>query len=443
MMRAVSALLLALATVLTLPILTSCLPILGEQAKSAGASHLPRAVIPAPSIAFDGGKIYADIWILDGKEQPEAHLAAFLRGPGAPAGSRQLRCMPSSYALHCEGLQPDDTGLLDHFWPRQGTGWALGSDAREGRYTIEVTFDGQRIGSTDVDLVRMPSLAGETVLIPDPAPRAGQLWRMPDNFVAWLPIDRRFTQRQLTAVWFHNDEFAAEESTVLHGPPEDGPVFDVRPVQIRLPDDMRRHQYKHAPDAAGRWRLFVFADAKKLLGEWELTLGYGAPQGVDLVVPGWSEWTFWGRVLPASARPELRAAAKGTLQRDASISGPGEQPLVCALALEHSARDWLATNEKLRKAWWANSGSVAASYETAVDDTKYHAALQGRDPTQAEFDAAGRKGDAGSRGARARVDRVEEAEQAHSAKLAAIAKKYKAKCLADIVPVSVKPLVED
>src|SRR5262249_32791702 len=153
------------------------------------------------------------------------------------------------------GLQPDDTGELDKFWPREGTGWQLGPDAREGRYRIEVTFDGAVIGHADVDFVRMPSLAGETALIPDPAARVNQLWRTPSNFVARLPSDRRFADRLVTAMWFHDGELLVKESTALHGPPDEGPVFDARPIQIRSPGAMLSRQYKPEPETAGKWTL--------------------------------------------------------------------------------------------------------------------------------------------------------------------------------------------
>jgi hypothetical protein len=406
-----------------------------------------RAFVPAPSIAVVGGSVYADVWLFGdvekrGARQPGDAVEVFLRGPGVASGARQMRCIGTTGALHCDGLQADDTGRMDVFYPRQGTGWALPATPTEGRYSIEAIFDGRSLFRQDFDLIKMPSIGGASVLVRDPTWTANEMWATPNGqFVVWLPVDRRHPERSITAVWLHDGQPATSDVAVLHGPPADGPLFDVRPLQLRSPGDPKLG----AHPAKGRWQVVLVADAKRFMGSFAFAFdGNGTVSGVDtqFVPRSRNGWPFWGRVGRAEVPVAVAERAIKSARPDPSLKGEHDETVECAVAFEPEAPKILARLAELQKAWNAAQSNASVSYTSSYDTAEERAAKQNRGVTAAEREQAGRAGDRGSAGARSAIAKIEAEQRSEGARLRQLGKKYKPNCLIEAVPAQAKPFVE-
>jgi hypothetical protein len=183
-----------------------------------------------PELRYVHDKVYATIVVPEGYGAVEARLV----GPGAP--STPLTLKETCESAPIGGLEDTNDACafdLPH------------ADAREGAYTIELSWRGQKLRETSFTLVSVPGAGGKKALIVDPAPRVGPAYVRPymNGFVlsTWLPIDASYMSRDVT--FYVVKDGAADPRPVQRESlrsrrlkQEGDPAVDLAMTELRLPD---------------------------------------------------------------------------------------------------------------------------------------------------------------------------------------------------------------
>ena len=298
-------------------------------------------------------------------------------------------------------------------------------NAKEGAVTIDLLDGGNKVAGLSVDLVRVPSLGGATVLVADPGSHAHNVERLQNSYVAWIPADKRAQEHALTLVWYEGGaRIDVNQRLSVKGPGESGPLVDVVPVSFSVPVGHRSAPRSMNPRDLGSGErsleLFVFSDGKIFVDHYAITTGK-------------DDATFAASPPPADRLQDAKSVLK-PMGRDPETEG-----WACAVSLDARAKPLLDRLHAIRGEE-TSAGSDRAVYY-AHQEAKERARREHREVTDADRATADRKAAPAEAADNAQIAKLEVEKRSVQAKLSALAAQQKSGCLRDALPAALKSLV--
>jgi hypothetical protein len=430
----IAAVLVGLASTLLL----ACAEIQPGAAPPPPQSHPAlRASVEPASLRLEKGQLFANIFFNESVDHRA--LSYRLEGPGASTTSPDLYCIGGRAGMRCTGVKVElssdiDMGTVEE-WPRKGGGWDLDMAAlTEGPYRIVVSFEGRAIGGAELRLARMPAIGGAREWTVDPASNGKGVYVLPDGTATLsFPVTARYAGkrpgqgRALLLAFYRGERRAKQMLLKLPGPDlQQGRLLEMRAIPLPRFDD----------GAEGPLSLVVVDEARKVLDGWRwdpATCGDVARSSPEAPCQGFAAaWT---------PPPAIARDAQSLLRPSPVYPRPAPETHVCVLYLDPRGREIVDARAKLREQWWQALGSASASYTSSYGRAEGNAARQGREVTQAERDAAGRRGDHRARGAEDARFGVEARERKLAQRVAGLASKYKPGCLGEALPETARTLL--
>jgi hypothetical protein len=303
--------------------------------------------------------------------------------------------------------------------------------------------------ATSVALVVMPSIAGRSEQVPDPAPVAYQL-RLHNAVSVEVDIPMLRTRRlpmrddydapiAITAVWEQDGVVRTLAIVTFQPPHPDGPLVQVATVIVPMPGDgvterlepaTQRHVYS-APDPSRPFDLWLLGSSRHYdargdnlspRGHLSVLHGYRIVPGAGVTQPS----------SPIAADVIAMAESEGMPYYESDLDRYTETE-ICALTLDPRAPAWLEAEHR------ADTMSATFFEGTAYYD-EAQAAAGARPLTAAERRRADHRADAAASNAEAIRKEGDRERDRQQTRLDRMARKFRPGCLTALLPVSVRSL---